>query len=166
VWSRRVSNIAPEDLDQNPIAGPGGAQFLRETGVVWEASEGQIVNLGVFLLCGLLFWTVIPLIWAALRYWSTAKHRYVLTDQRLRESAGIIFKSTEELELYRVKDLSVEQPPLQALVGKVRVILRTSDRSSPVVVLNAVSQPLHVADLVRHHVERCRALKGVREIDS
>ena len=47
-----------------------------------------------------------------------------------------------------------------------RVILRTSDRSSPVVVLNAVSQPLHVADLVRHHVERCRALKGVREIDS
>jgi membrane protein YdbS with pleckstrin-like domain len=161
-----VSNIAPKDLDQNPIAGPGGAQFLRETGVVWEASEGQIVNLGVFLLCGLLFWTVIPLIWAGLRYWSTAKHRYVLTDQRLRESAGIIFKSTEELELYRVKDLSVEQPPLQALVGKGRVILRTSDRSSPVVVLNAVSQPLHVADLVRHHVERCRALKGVREIDS
>ena len=92
-------------------------------------------------------------------------HVYTLTDQRLRETTGLLFKHTEELELYRVKDISVEQPPRQRLVGRGRVILRTSDRSTPIVVLNAVPGALAVADLLRDRVERCRVAKGVREID-
>jgi membrane protein YdbS with pleckstrin-like domain len=146
-------------------AEPTSAGFEAERGPIWIASEGQIVNLGALMVCALLFWLVLPLLYALYRVLSTRAHVYALTDQRLRESKGLVFKNTEELELYRVKDISVEQPPLQRLMGRGRVVLQTSDRSTPVVVLNAVPGPLAVADLLRDRVERCRVGKGVREID-
>ena len=42
-------------LDTTQSAGPGGAVFLPEGGMLWTATEGQVVNTGTFLLCGLGF---------------------------------------------------------------------------------------------------------------
>jgi membrane protein YdbS with pleckstrin-like domain len=172
---------------------PGSAVFLPEGAVQWRATEGQVVNIGTFLLCGLGFlallallvlvtlaqgsadrlavrglgfWIMLPLLYAGLCAWRTASHRYTLTDQRLQERSGILSVTTETLELYRVKDISVHQPLLHRIFGRGRVRLATSDRSSPVVVLNAVPDPRGVADLLRACVERCRVAKGVREIDA
>ena len=160
-------SIPNPDLSPGP-AGPGGAVFRGEAGVLWTASEGQIVNAGLFILCGLTFWLVVPLLVALYRGWLTASHRYSLTDQRLREQTGIFSRNTEELELYRVKDISVQEPLLQRLFGRGRVTIATSDRSTPIVVLNAIPKPLAVADLLRSCVERSRVAKGVgvREIES
>jgi len=150
------SHIPPE---------PTAAAFETERGPIWVAGEGQIVNVGTYVLCLLTFWLIVPILYALYRFLVTNAHVYLVTDQRLRETAGLLFKHTEELELYRVKDISVEQPPTQRLIGRGRVILQTSDRSTPIVVLNAVPSPLAVADLLRDRVERCRVAKGVREID-
>ena len=43
--------------------------------------------------------------------------------------------------------------------------LETSDRSTPHIVIEAVPDPLGVADLIRECVERCRVAKGVREFN-
>jgi len=43
--------------------------------------------------------------------------------------------------------------------------MQTSDRSTPVVVLNCIRTPREVACVLREHVEKCRVAKGVREID-
>lgn len=141
------------------------AEFNAERGIVWQASEGQIVNAGAYVLGVLLCWLIVPVLYAAYRFLATYTHSYQLTDQRLLETRGLLFKATEALELYRVKDLSIEQPLLQRLAGCGRVILLTSDRSTPRVVLNAIHNPHGVAELLRECVERCRVAKGVREID-
>jgi uncharacterized membrane protein YdbT with pleckstrin-like domain len=140
--------------------------YLPEGGVVWSSSEGQVTNLGATVLCLLGFWLVLPVFYAVYLTLRTACHRYTLTDQRLRERRGILSVTTEELELYRVKDITVKQPLLQRLVGRGSVVLTTSDRTTPVVVLNAIGCPDVVADLVRACVERSRVAKGVREIDA
>ena len=132
---------------------------------IWQASEGQVVNVWPHLAGLLFFWLVVPLLYAVYRFLVVNAHVYWLSDQRLRERRGVLFRKTEELELYRVKDISVEQPPLQRLFGRGRVVLRTSDRSTPIVVLSAIPTPLAVADLLRERVEACRVAKGVREID-
>jgi uncharacterized membrane protein YdbT with pleckstrin-like domain len=142
-----------------------GAIHVSESNVIWEEAEGQVVNLGWFLLSVVLFWLILPVLITAWKIWQTSNHRYTLTSQRLREQSGVLVKDTEELELYRVKDISIHQPLLQHLLGRGHVILLTSDRSTPKVVLSAVANPHAVADLIRRHVEQCRVLKGVREID-
>jgi uncharacterized membrane protein YdbT with pleckstrin-like domain len=155
--------------------GPVGAMPSRFAGsasahapegsLLWSATEGQVVNLGVFLFAALTFWLVLPLFYAGYRYLATLNRRYELTDQRLLVRAGILVKTVESLELYRVKDLHVTGNLLQSLLGRGRVVLMTTDTTAPRLTLNAVASPDVVATLVRNAVERCRAEKGVRAFD-
>ena len=103
--------------------------------------------------------------WALYCYLRTANHRYTLTDQRLLVESGIFVKRVETLELYRVKDLSVSGTLLQTLFGRGKVILRTTDTTSPVLLINAVPNAIGVSQLIRDTVEACRAAKGVRAFD-
>lgn len=141
------------------------ATFVPDTPVIWTASEGHVDNLGYYAICLAFCWLLFPLVAMGIRYLGTALHCYELTPQRLKERTGILSRQTEELELYRVKDIAVEQPAMQRLFGRGRVVLQTSDRSTPTVTLNCVRTPREVACLLREHVEKCRVLKGVREID-
>lgn len=142
-----------------------GVQSEPEGQVLWSATEGQVVNAGVFLLALLCFWLVLPVAWALYRYLKTARHRYTLTDQRLLEESGLIVKRVESLELYRVKDLSVSGTLLQTLFGRGQVVLRSTDTTHPELVINAVPNAVAVAQLARDAVEACRAAKGVRAFD-
>lgn len=141
------------------------AAVSTESTPIWTATEGQVVNASWMLLSLVGFWLVVPLVWTAWRMIRTACHTYSLTTERLRERSGVLAVRVDELELYRVKDIAVRQPVVQRLLGRGQVVLLTSDRSTPHVVLNAVAAPLEVADLIRAHVEHCRVQKGVREID-
>jgi uncharacterized membrane protein YdbT with pleckstrin-like domain len=132
---------------------------------LWADREGHVASFGRYFLCAVFCWLMIPILFGLARYLRVSRHTYVLTAQRLREESGILFRRTEELELYRVKDVSIDQPFLQRLVGCGRVILETTDRSTPHVVLEAIPDPLAVADLIRDRVERCRVAKGVREFN-
>lgn len=141
------------------------ATFQPDTPVIWTASEGQIDNLGYYAVCLAFCWLLLPLVAIGVRNLRTALHSYELTPQRLTERTGILNRQTEELELYRVKDIGVEEPMVQRLFNRGRVALQTSDRSTPVVVLNGIRSPREVARVLREQVEKCRAMKGVREID-
>ena len=154
-----------KNLSEDAITNSPPPTYSLESGLLWSGSEGQVANAAAYLVCLLLCWLIVPVIYAVYRFVQAACHNYKLTDQRLHESVGILFRQTDALELYRVKDIRVQQPLLQRLVGCGRVIMVTSDRSTPVVVLNAIGNPHAVADLLRDCVERCRIAKGVREID-
>lgn len=138
------------------------AQFRSEQVVLWESSEGQVVNFGIFLVCGLLFWLVIPMLYAVYRYAKTARHTYTLTDQRLIEKQGVLIQRIETLELYRVKDISIRSTLLQTIVGRGTIILETMEASSPVIRLVAIPNAFEVSSMLRNYVEKCRVMKGVR----
>ena len=140
-------------------------RHVPESRLIWSASEGQISNLGVFVLAIVLCWLVVPVVYAAWRYLQTACHRYDLTDQRLLERSGVIVKRVETLELYRVKDMSVSGTVAMSLFGRGRIALLTTDTSSPTLLINAVANPEAVCQLLRETVEQCRADKGVRAFD-
>lgn len=141
------------------------ATDVVDTGQLWQSSEGQLVNVGYFAVCLLLCWLVLPLVALLVRYLRTSLHVYELTPQRLRETAGLFSRRTDELELYRVKDVAIAEPFFQRLFGRGSVVLLTSDRSTPNVVLSCIENPRGVADAIRNLVEKCRVAKGVREID-
>ena len=129
--------------------------------VLWEGRPSQILNLPIFLLCIL----IVPIPVAFWRWLTLRCTRYVLTSERLRITTGVFSRRSEELELYRVKDLTVEQPFSQRLFGLGRLILHTSDRSNPTLVLPGMRDVDGLRDAVRSRVEPLRAAKGVREID-
>src|SRR6266478_4919844 len=132
---------------------------------VWRGPSSQWKNLGVFILCGLFCWLIVPIFIALSRYLQTKNKIYELTTERLKITEGIFSKVTETLELYRVKDIEVLQPFIYRIVGLENIKVNTSDLSSPVILMDGISQKIGLADKLRNQVEIIRAQKKVRELD-
>ena len=133
--------------------------------IVWRGTSSQWKNFGVYLLCGLLCWLIVPIFFALARYLQTKCKIFELTTQRFKVTSGVFSKVTETLELYRVKDIETRQPFLSRLAGVENVQMTTSDTSSPLVLIEAVPSSIGLADKLRHQVEIIRQQKRVREID-
>ena len=154
--------------------------------MIWEGNPSQLLNFGVFLLCGLIagalvgvalvFWNKLtppfPLILAGLalvpifyglgQWLKTKCERYQLTSQRLRLRSGVLSRKTDEVELYRVKDYVLIEPFWLRLFGLGNISLTTTDDANPRVTLNAVPEAGKLRDQFRKYVELCRQSKGVR----
>ena len=128
---------------------------------IWTGTSSQVKNLGAFLLCIL----IIPIPWAVWRWLEVRNRIFQLTSERLLITSGVINKTTDTLELYRVRDLRVAQPFLLRMFGLQNLQLLTSDSSTPEVVVDYVPVDLKLSDRFREQVEQCRVKKGVRELD-
>lgn len=132
---------------------------------VWRGTSSQWKNFGLFILCALFCWLIVPIFIALARYLKTKNKVYELTTERLKITEGVFSKVTDTLELYRVKDLEMRQPFLYRFVGIENIQVNTSDVSSPFILVEAIPSTVALADKIRNQVETIRAQKGVREID-
>jgi uncharacterized membrane protein YdbT with pleckstrin-like domain len=133
--------------------------------IVWRGTSSQWKNWGVFVLCALLCWLIVPIFIALARYLQTKCKIYELTTERLKITEGVFSKVTDTLELYRVKDIETRQPFLYRMFGVENVQMNTSDTSSPFIFMEAIPRSVGLADKIRNQVEIIRQQKGVREID-
>lgn len=133
--------------------------------ILWEGSPSQVTNLGVYIVCALLFFLVVPVFYAIWRWIVTRCFRYAVSDQRIRVTQGVFNKRTDSIELYRVKDVVLLQPFGLRLYGLGNVELRTSDMTSPLLTLNAVPDPATLREKILLAAEARRDTKGVRELD-
>jgi uncharacterized membrane protein YdbT with pleckstrin-like domain len=132
---------------------------------IWRGTSSQLKNLGIFILCGLFCWLIVPIFIALSRYLQTKNNVFDLTSERLKITEGVFSKVTETLELYRVKDIEVLQPFFSRMLGVENIKINTSDLSSPVIMLDAIPKSVGLADKLRNQVEIIRVQKRVREID-
>lgn len=148
--------VLPPDSDKTEL-------MAEET--IWRGSASQLKNLGCFILCGIFCVLIVPIFIGLRRYLETKNKVFELTNERLKMTEGIFSKVTETLELYRVKDIEVLQPFLYRMVGLENIKVNTSDLSSPVILIDGLSQKIGFADKLRNQVEIIRAQKNVRELD-
>jgi len=127
--------------------------------IVWNGSPSQLTNIKTYIL---FFWTIIlPLI----VYLRTRFTIYELTEERFREKTGILSQKIEELELYRVRDYTVEKPFIMRLFGLGNLTLITSDKTNPKIYLYAIRNVESVRDVFRKNVEATRKQTGTKEVD-
>lgn len=136
-----------------------------EETLVWRGNPSHVVFLKTYVLCFLFCWLIVPLFVAAWRYLIIRTTVYEITTERLRVRRGVLSRTTEDMELYRIKDYSVEQPILYRLFKVGNVLLVTSDKSHPLVTIIAVSEPTVLIDRLRSRVEVLRRELGIRELD-
>lgn len=128
---------------------------------VWSGTPSQWQNLWAWVACVLL----VPIPWALWRALVTKNTRYVLTDQRLKTTRGVLNRVTDDLELYRVKDTLFQQTFWQRMVGIGDIVLSTSDTTTPTVAIADIRNAQGVREQVRGLVEQRRDAKRVRELD-
>lgn len=149
--------------------------------IVWEGNPSQVTNLGVYLVCAVIaagvvaagvlispqaFWAlIVPAAIALWKYLELECFRYTVTTERVGLRRGILTKRTDSIELYRVKDTTVIEPFFLRLFGLADIVLSSSDRTTPLLVLHAIPNGLNLREKIRASVERLRVQKSVREVD-
>jgi len=154
---------------------------------IWSGTPSQMTHLGLYVLCALaslllliaavklhgssdLWWlplllVLVPVYFAARSFLRTSNERITLTDQRLILRRGVFSRTTEYVELYRIKDSHFTQPFAERLLGLGTIRLRTTQDSAPQVELHGMHSPEQLWNQIRTLVEARRDAKGVREID-
>jgi membrane protein YdbS with pleckstrin-like domain len=181
--------VSPEPPTARLIPEPAAAAPLvpeevkQETDIfnlspVARAFPGQIL-LGVIfigLAVGLAIWAqkyswppwvaLVPLaigVLVLLALWMRVKSCcYRLTTQRLFVRRGWLARHVDELELYRVKDVVVDQGILQRVLGYGTVTVLSDDDTAPEVDLVRISSPIKVKELIRTQYRGARLREGVR----
>lgn len=157
------------------LAGP-------DESVIWTGSPSQWLNAGWFVGCGvaaavcfaaavilaqplIAAGAVIPFVVALWKALVVRTTKVELTTERITTTIGVFSRHKWDIELYRVKDTTLQQPFLLRLVRRANILIVSSDRSTPVVALRALPDAERLRQQIRTHVERLRLKRGVREMD-
>ena len=125
-----------------------------------KAFLGEII-LGILLIPVFLVGLILLLnVW-----YKVVSLKYRLTTQRLFVQKGLIAKHLEELELFRVKDVTVKQGILQRIFGFGTIIVLSTDDSKPQVALIGINKPVDVKETIRNTFRAARKREGVRAVE-
>ena len=136
-----------------------GTLLLIPLGVIamqlWASTLALIVLVGAALAIVLVKWI------------GNLTTTYELTDDRLILHKGIIAKSIDEIELYRVKDVRIDFTIINQIADIGTITIASSDettRSAPLAIRD-VAQARARRERLRELVDAARRNRGVREID-
>ena len=92
---------------------------------------------------------------------------YEITDQRLIIKRGILFKTIDEVELYRIKDVRLGYSLLNQMTDIGTITLTSSDRTTAggEFSLRDIPMARERREGLRKLVDRARQRRGVRELD-
>jgi len=151
---------------------------MSDEKTIFQGPSSQVLNADVFIGCGLgaialvvlsaLFWwgfallLPVPIGIAAWKWLELKSRVYEVTSERIKVSRGIFTRRTDELELYRVKDLTVIEPFFLRLFSLGSVMITTNDASTPTLTIHAVKGVKEWREELRKSIEACRDKKRVR----
>ena len=124
---------------------------------------GSFAGWGTLLLCLVGVGFVIILV----RWLQAVSSTYEVTDQRLVLHRGLLMKSVDEIELYRIKDVRLDYSLLNGWADVGTITLTSTDRTTgdTAFVLRDVPQARERREGLRGLIEQARARRGVREVD-
>lgn len=88
--------------------------------------------------------------------------RYSLSGDRLFVSEGFLNLKDDEILLYRVRDIDTSRSLWQRLFGVGTVVVVSSDKSMPNLVLKNIKDPIFVKELIHSQVEEAKIKRRVR----
>lgn len=132
----------------------------------WVNFPYYVAALAAFLLFREYFW-----VWwsaLALAFWNTivvANIVYEFRQRTIMERSGVFSVSREEVNVYRVKSVKVEQPFWLRLVGLTNISIVSNEAYKPYLLLHAIPQGEAVSRFVKDSTFSAKTTMGVRDMD-
>lgn len=92
------------------------------------------------------------------------KLRYIITSEQLIIQRGVLTRTSDYIELYRVVDFSENRDILEQLFGLKTVWIFSGDRTNPKLDIYGIREDIDVVNIVRTRVEYNKRRKGIYEI--
>lgn len=154
--------------------------FLFQSGTGWLVLAGALAILGGGIYAGYGWQTavVLAVVLGVYIAWTHLENRsslFWIDDQRLFMRRGILMRSEEEIELYRIKDVKVSFSIIQQMFDNGTIQISSSDSSGRLasaaphprtsIEVTNVRDARAIRAELRDRVEAIRQRRGVRELD-
>jgi uncharacterized membrane protein YdbT with pleckstrin-like domain len=138
-----------------------GTVLLAVAGIALAAVDAGGYGLAPLVL------TAVAVVMVAAKWIRNLAAAYGITEERLIIRRGIIFKSVDEVELYRIKDVRIDFSLLNQLAGIGRITICSSDETTRDgdLVLPEIGKARERREHLRRLVDTARQRRRVREID-
>jgi uncharacterized membrane protein YdbT with pleckstrin-like domain len=142
------------------LAGWGTVLLLIAGVVLWIM---DVAGLG-------MYWLVLSVVAVGLflwRWFQNLASRYELTEQRLIIRRGLVAKSVDEIELYRIKDVRINFSLINQIAGIGTISIASSDETTRGgdLVIRDVEKAQERRETLRRLVDAARQKRLVREVD-
>ncbi len=129
----------------------------------WGWLRGTLAGWGTLLLCLVGVGLIIVLV----KWIQNLAATYEITEERLIIHRGILFKSVDEIELYRVKDIRIDFTLLNQWANIGTMAISSSDETtrSGDLILPHIENAQARREQLRRLVDTARQKRRVREID-
>jgi len=108
--------------------------------------------------------SILLTLFALYRYIYIRRAIYLVTPEYIRITTGILFKRTETVELFRVKDYIITQPPLLQFLNLMDLQLKTTDPENPILWLRGIPQT-NIIDTLSDRILQCRSRYNILGIN-
>ena len=88
--------------------------------------------------------------------------RYKLSNDRLFYVKGFLNITNEEIQLYRIRDISLKRTLWQRIFGVGTITVNSSDQTIPVLELKNIKDSFNVKEIINEHVEMVKIARGMR----
>ena len=117
-----------------------------------------------------LYWialTVVALLIIVWRWFENMASKFEITEERLIIRRGIVSKSIDEIELYRIKDVRIDFSVVNQLAGIGNLTIASSDETTRDgdLVIAGIERAQERRETLRRLVDAARQKRRVREID-
>lgn len=165
-----------------PMAGPGGGDDSEEQlwngrfsmlAMIGEWALGAVVTVALIVV-GVMagftstgwWWTAAALIvlWLGLvgrLLYRQLSLRYFLTNQRFVHESGLLWRNIDRIEVIDVDDVTVQQGPVERMLGIGTIRLRSSDANTPEFFVQGIEDVRRVAGLIDDARRKERRKRGV-----
>ena len=149
---------------------PSTKGWLIGTLAGWGTILLAIAGIVLFVLHYGAYFLALTAVALLLVLWRWAENmgaKYELTEDRLIIRRGILSKSIDEIELYRIKDCRIDFSLINQLAGIGRITVSSSDETtrSGDLVMAGIDRAQERRENLRRLVDAARQKRRVREID-
>ncbi len=117
-------------------------------------------NISLFLFISVFF-----VLLGIYKYFLVLSSTYYLTDQQLIIEKGVFTRRVNYLELYRIKDILVNQSFWMKTIGLMNITLLSFDSSESLLILKGIKISA-LPQSIRNHVQECRQRNKVLTVDN
>jgi uncharacterized membrane protein YdbT with pleckstrin-like domain len=129
--------------------------------ILFEGRGALVPGFGTLLL------VILSLgVWLFVRWLKTLGRHYRITTRRIVVESGVLSKTLEQIDLYRIADYTVERPFGQRLLGTGNLRLKTYDKTTPDLDVREIkTDVVALYEQLRIATEADKARRGVRMVD-
>ena len=88
--------------------------------------------------------------------------KYSMSEDRIFYETGLLNTKLDEILLYRVLDISLSISLGQRLFGVGTIILKSSDKTLPELIIKNIKRPREVKEIIHHQVEEIKLARKMR----